>query len=153
MGALASELSDRSAGVGEAAANALRETLPEIADEHYGLFPTRSMESLGKALQHSDSQLAGLVLDALAKVGTPVVIPHVQRLWERAKTSRQRDSAAAVLKILQERQKSSMNSERLLRPSESPIIPESSLLRPAGSGAESESESLLRPTNNLVNPN
>lgn len=151
-GALAGGLFDRSLLVRETCADALRESLPSITSSHYGLLSAKSMQDLGRALRHDDGQLVGLILDALAKVGTSAVIGHVESLSQAGRTQRQRESAKAVLEILLERQKKERHSETLMRPAAAPETRADLLLRPAHN-AESDPEMLLRPSNEIANPN
>lgn len=145
-GALAGVLFHRDPGLRTAAALALHQVLPALTDDHYGQVGAQSVANLGRALNHSDNQLVYRVLEALKKVGTSHAIPFVERVEQRGRTIRLRDTAADVLVVLRERQRQENQRDTLLRPAPSPDNPADILLRPARDIGETDPQLLLRPS-------
>jgi HEAT repeat protein len=146
VGALSNALFDRGMEVRISAAEALHSVLPKLNASHFGRLGAESMRSLGKALTYADSQLVAEVLEALRHVGTGAAIPYVERIREKGRTLRLRDSAAEILEILHERQRTEQQSDRLLRSTQTPTNPGEHLLRAARDSVEASSVQLLRPS-------
>lgn len=147
VGTLAGELFTGSATVRAAAARALHRILPSLTSEHYGMLGPQSIANLGRALNHSDTQLVFKVLSALERVGTSHAIPFVEKLRRDGRTTRLRDAAESTLATLYARQKQEQMRETLLRVASSSGSPQDTLLRPARLTRSDNPEQLLRPSN------
>lgn len=146
VGTLAGELFTGSAAVRAAAARALHRVLPTLTSEHYGALGPQSIANLGRALNHSDTQLVFKVLSALERVGTSHAIPFVEKLRRDGRTTRLRDAAENTLATLYARQKQEQMRDTLLRVASSPYSSQNTLLRPARFTMSDNPEQLLRPS-------
>lgn len=144
VGVLARAALDKNRQVREAADTALRATLPTLAPEHNGQTSADEVADLCRLMFRVDEPLALQILGALSKVGDSSAISPVGRLTQRGCTHRVRETAAALLPLLYQREEEENASRMLLRASSATPSGPDVLLRPAHSVTEQSAGEMVR---------
>ncbi len=125
------------------AIRALRQALPVLQSEHYGLLNLQAIPNLCRLLYQPDESLVLEVIEALGKIGDGSALHPVKWVAERGRTQQIREAAQAILPILEERHRQEQDPQILLRPTAGFSTPDT-LLRAAQAKPETGSEHLLR---------
>lgn len=125
--------------------DAIAALLPRLSVEDYGRFRSDTVPNLCHLLERhpGDSQLRILV--AIRLIGDSRAIETVKGLAESSPSSEVRERAREILPILEARKAQEYNAQNLLRASQEPLA-EEELLRPAYAVADTETDTLLRPS-------
>ncbi len=119
--------------------------LPRLTPEDYGRLRSDTVPNLCYLLNNFTGNFLLTVLEAVGKIGDSRAITAVQRLAEGDAPPQIREAANRILPILMARREQESHSRNLLRASKEPIS-EKELLRPSQAAAETQPETLLRPS-------
>ncbi len=130
--------------------NAIGELLPRLTSEDYGRFRSDTVPNLCHLLERCSGDYQLKALQALGAIGDSRAIPAVRRLagvfaQDKSLYTSISKTAIEILPILEAREAQESHSRNLLRASQEPFA-EKELLRPSYAVAETQPETLLRPS-------
>jgi hypothetical protein len=137
-------LKSRDAKIVNAAYQVVLELLPKLTAEHYGYLRSDVGQNLCLLFGARYDLPYLTILDAIEKVGDSRAIPKIQWVLANEPKEEIKRRCQEVLLVLNERKEQEKQSKDLLRASQEPISKET-LLRPASTQAEGETDTLLRP--------
>lgn len=120
--------------------------LPKLRPEHRKFLSQQAMKELIGMLKSRDEELMHAGLQAILQVGDAEAIPAVESLSRQVYWKELRRDAADCLIVLKQRQETHLNSQTLLRASDSEksLTAPAELLRPSSRSRNIEPDQLLR---------